>query len=170
MIRPTSLKPRPSIPGTLVELTPSDQALIDGANRGEAEAFEELYRRYRDWVVAVAYRYTGDRDDALDVLQDTFAYLFGKFPGFTLTARLTTFLYPVVKNLCVDRLRKRRPTVDMDSLADMLAAHRDANRRRRSATSPAVPPRQQREVLLLRFVDDFSLQQIAERSTSRSAR
>jgi RNA polymerase sigma-70 factor (ECF subfamily) len=109
-------------------LTPSDEALIDGANRGEVEAFEALYRRYRDWVVAVAYRHTGDRDDALDVLQDTFAYLFGKFPGFALTARLTTFLYPVVKNLCVD-LRKRRPTIDIDSWPTF-CQHRRRRRRR----------------------------------------
>jgi RNA polymerase sigma-70 factor (ECF subfamily) len=141
---------------------PSDEALIERANRGEADAFEALYRRYRDWVVAVAYRYTGDRDEALDVLQDTFAYLFGKFPGFALTARLTTFLYPVVKNLCVDRLRKRRPTVDVDTLADVLPAppteSATGDLQRLVQTLPAA----QREVLLLRFVDDFSLQQIAD--------
>lgn len=139
-----------------------DQTLIDRANRGDADAFEVLYRRYRDWVAAVAYRYTGDRDDALDVLQDTFAYLFGKFPGFTLTAQLKTFLFPVVRNLSLDRQRKRRPSVDVDELADVLPApdvgspHADLYRLLQ--TLPAA----QREVVVLRFVDDFSLQQIAE--------
>jgi RNA polymerase sigma-70 factor, ECF subfamily len=139
----------------------SDRALIERANRGDADAFEQLYLHHREWVVAVAYRFTGDREEALDVMQETFAYLFGKFPGFTLSARLTTFLYPVLKNLCVDRLRKRRPTLDANELADRLAA------------PPAPPsatdvqrllyrlPPQPREVLLLRFVDDLSLAQIA---------
>lgn len=146
----------------MIALTPSDVELIDAANRGEAEAFEALYRRYRDWVVAVAYRYTGDRDDALDVLQDTFAYLFGRFPGFALTARLTTFLYPVVRNLCVDRLRKRRPTIDIDSLADVLPAPPTDAATGDLLRLVQTLPTAQREVLLLRFVDDFSLQQIAE--------
>jgi RNA polymerase sigma-70 factor (ECF subfamily) len=140
----------------------TDDALIERANRGDADAFESLYRRYRDWVVALAYRYTGDRDEALDVLQETFVYLFGKFPGFTLTAQLTTLLFPVVRNLCIDRLRKRRPSIDIDELADMLPApqlgssHADLYRMLRTL------PVAQRDVLVLRFVDDLSLQQIAE--------
>jgi RNA polymerase sigma-70 factor (ECF subfamily) len=140
----------------------TDRALIDRANRGDADAFEALYHRYCDWVLSVAYRYTGDRDDALDVLQETFAYLFGKFPGFVPTAQLTTFLFPVVRNLSIDRLRKRRPSVDVDDLADVLpapdAGSSNADLHRLLQLLPAT----QREVLLLRFVDDLSLQQIAD--------
>jgi RNA polymerase sigma-70 factor (ECF subfamily) len=141
--------------------SPSDADLIDRGNRGEAQAFEELYVRHRDWVAALAYRFTGDREEALDVLQDTFSYFFGKFPGFALTAALRTFLYPTVKHLCLTRLRQRRPTVDIDDLAEMLVAPEpasgtaDLNRLVRSL------PAAQREVVLLRFVDDFSLEQIA---------
>ena len=60
---------------------PSDLELVERANRGDVDAFELLYRRHRDWVVALAERHTGSRDDALDVLQETFAYLFGRFPA-----------------------------------------------------------------------------------------
>jgi RNA polymerase sigma-70 factor (ECF subfamily) len=138
---------------------PSDLELVRRANGGEVEAFEALYRRYRDWVVALAERHTGNRDDALDVLQETFAYLFRRFPGFVLTAQLKTFLYPVVRNLSLDRVRRRRPEVDVATLADTLPA------------APAGPagdlgrlldamPAGQREVLLLRFADDLSLAQI----------
>jgi RNA polymerase sigma-70 factor (ECF subfamily) len=138
----------------------SDRALVERANRGAADALEQLYLRHRNWVITVAYRFTGEREEALDVLQDTFAYLFGKFPGFVLNARLRTFLYPVVKNLCIDRLRKRHPTLDVDALADHLPAPlapADADLHRLlQRVSPHA-----REVLLLRFVDDLSLEQIA---------
>lgn len=140
----------------------TDEKLIARANVGDAAAFELLYHRYRDWVVSVAYRYTGDRDEALDVMQDTFAYLFGKFPGFRLTARLTTFLYPVVKNRCVDHLRKRRPNVDVDELADVLPAPEQPGSTADVHRLLQHLPAQQREVVLLRFVDDLSLQQIAQ--------
>ena len=56
----------------------SDEQLIEAINRGEGEAFESLYYRYRDWVYNIAWRFTANREDALDVLQDTFIYLMGK--------------------------------------------------------------------------------------------
>jgi len=140
---------------------PSDLDLVARANRGEVDAFEALYRRYRDWVLALAERHTGNRDDALDVLQDAFAYLFGRFPGFVLTAQLKTFLYPVVRNLSLDRVRQRRPEVDVDTLADILPAPPVAASASDLSRLLAAMPAMQREVLLLRFADDLSLAQIA---------
>lgn len=139
----------------------SDLELVERANRGEVEAFEALYRRYRDWVVLLAERFTGNRDDALDVLQDTFAYLFGRFPGFVLTAQLKTFLYPVVRNLSLDRVRRRRPEVDVDELTDTLPAPPVATGGDLGRVLDSMPA-PQREVLLLRFADDLSLAQIGE--------
>ena len=46
----------------------SDQELIAAINGGDAAAFEVLYFRYRDWVAALAFRFTGDNDAVLDVL------------------------------------------------------------------------------------------------------
>lgn len=141
----------------------SDEALIERANRGDAAAFEALYLRHRDWVVSLAYRFTADRDEALDVLQDAFAYLFRKFPGFQLTASLRSFLYPTVKHLSLDRVRRRRPTVDVDDLADELPLHEPTASGAEPGLTRALDemPAAQREVVLLRFVDDMSLEQIA---------
>ena len=84
-----------------------DGDLVTAINGGEEGAFAVLYYRYRDWVVRLARRFTGNDDDALDVLQETFAYLLRKFPGFRLMASMTTFLYPAVKNLSIAARRKR---------------------------------------------------------------
>jgi RNA polymerase sigma-70 factor (ECF subfamily) len=137
-----------------------DKALVERANAGDEDAFEELYRRHRNWVVALAHRFTRDRDEALDVLQDSFAYLLAKFPGFELTASLRAFLYPVVKNLSLDRIRRRRPTVDVSELADELPAV-EAPSLSDVGRILATLPETHREVVLLRFVDDLRLQDIA---------
>src|SRR5438093_11805475 len=84
----------------------TDLELIAAINAGDAAAFEALYFRYRDWVAGLAYRFTGDSDAALDVLQETFLYFLRKFPGFRLTANLKTFLYPAVRNLSIAARRK----------------------------------------------------------------
>ena len=71
-----------------------DESLVARARRGDGDEDEDacaaLYRRHRDWVVGVAWRMTGSRDDALDVLQETFAYFFGRIadPAFTLTTTM----------------------------------------------------------------------------------
>src|SRR5688572_7946343 len=84
----------------------TDQDLIAAVNRGDAEAFEELYWRYRDWVARLAFRYTHDEDLALDVLQEVFVYFMKKFPGFELRCELKTFLYPAVRNVAIGMRRK----------------------------------------------------------------
>jgi DNA-directed RNA polymerase specialized sigma24 family protein len=93
----------------------SDQELVRLCNVGNAaeaaRAFDAIYQRHKDYVIRVALRFVrGDHDAALDVLQETFSYLLRKFPpsgdGLTLTAQLTTFLYPVAKNSAITLLRK----------------------------------------------------------------
>lgn len=133
------------------------------ANRGEVEAFEALYLRYRDWVVSLAYRYTRDRELALDVLQETFLYLLGKFPGFELTAKMTTFLYPTVRHLSVAMQSKatRQPAAVGGQLFEPPQDPGSAERMQGLAELMEALPVGQREVLQLRFADGLSLAEIA---------
>jgi len=142
----------------------SDHELIELVNKGDQEAFESLYHRYKDWVFQLAWRITGNRADALDVLQETFTYLLGKFPGFELTAAMTTFLYPVVRHVSFRIRSKSSRFVSEEEFLDELAAPQsEENEHYRSELAAVliVLPDQQREVLLMRFVDDMSLQEIA---------
>ncbi len=142
----------------------SDAALVAAANRGEVDAFEVLYRRYRDWVVTVAYHYTGDRELALDVLQETFLYVLGKFPGFELRSQMKTFLYPTVRHLSVSLQSKatRPPPPTSPRLFDPPPDPCAGERMRALAELMETLPAGQREVLILRFADGLSLAEIAE--------
>jgi RNA polymerase sigma-70 factor (ECF subfamily) len=142
----------------------SDSELIELINKGDPEAFERLYYRYRDWVYRLAWRFTSNRADALDVLQETFTYLLGKFPGFKLTSSMTTFLYPAVRHISITiSSKKSRIKTDEDMLGESVAATSQEAGLSRSELSAvlAILPQEQREVLLMRFVDDMSLQEIA---------
>jgi len=145
----------------------SDGELVRALNAGDPSAFDGLYYRYRDWVVRLARRFTGNDDDALDVLQETFSYVFRKFPGFVLTASMTTFLYPVVKNLSIAARRKRTRHAQLPEggAGPDPAAPDEVNYAKQREELMAVLaglPEGQREVLLLRFVDDMSLVEIAQ--------
>jgi RNA polymerase sigma-70 factor (ECF subfamily) len=144
----------------------TDLQLIAAINGGDEGAFEALYFRYRDWVVALAYRFTGDNDLALDVLQETFLYFLKKFPGFVLTAQLKTFLYPVVKNLSIGARRKAERHQSTEGELAVLENQPAAETAKTSTGDLekvlAELSAEQREVVLLRFVDGLSLNEIAE--------
>ena len=138
----------------------SDEALVAAVNIGDAAAFDALYYRHRDWVVNLAYRLTGDRELALDVLQETFLYWAKKFPGFELKARVATFLYPAVRNLSIAARRKlARVQGDVEAL-DTLPAP-EARRAEDLGILLQELDEEHREVLLLRFVDGLDLAEIA---------
>ena len=152
-----------------------DRELVELCNRGSrdgaVQAFESLYRRHRDYVTRVALRFGADREAAVDVLQETFLYLLKKFPpsgeGLVLTAQLRSLLYPVAKNLTLSSLRQRARLDDSEEFdPDRLPAPSAADPAERdparlsSALARLSPER--REVVLLRFVDDMSLQDIAD--------
>jgi RNA polymerase sigma-70 factor (ECF subfamily) len=143
----------------------SDQQLIAALNAGDADAFEPLYFRYRDWVVALAHRFTGDESLALDVMQETFLYLLKKFPGFRLTAQMKTFLYPAVKNLAIAARRKTSRTQSTEAeqlyLAQLPAADIAFTNSAELSAALANLSEDHREILLLRFVDDLALGEIA---------
>ncbi len=141
----------------------SDLELIAAINNGDSAAFEVLYLRYRDWVAALACRITGDNDAALDVLQETFLYVLRKFPGFRLTANFKTFLYPAVRNLSIAARRKAERYQATE--AELAQLEKTAAPAGESASDDldavlASLPEEQREVILLRFVDGLSLAEI----------
>jgi RNA polymerase sigma-70 factor (ECF subfamily) len=150
-------------PDRFSELT--DAELVEAGNAGDERALEELYSRYREWVVASAYRITREREDALDVLQDCFLYLFRKFPGFVLRAQMKTFLYPVVRNLALEKMRKRRRLTSLEEApVEAAAEDKDAAAVNGATLEAAVRrlPEAEREVVALRFSDEMKLGEIAK--------
>lgn len=138
----------------------TDQELVTAINSGDPSAFDLLYHRYKPWVVSLATRFTGDPDLALDVLQETFIYLLSKFPGFKLTSRLTTFLYPAVKNISIAARRKSARFTAARQPFDTLPAPAPAQQNELTTVISALPETH-REVVLMRFVDALSLEEIA---------
>jgi RNA polymerase sigma-70 factor (ECF subfamily) len=144
----------------------SDLDLIAAINAGDASAFDVLYFRYRDWVANLAWRFTGDSDAALDVMQETFLYVLKKFPGFRLTANFKTFLYPAVRNLSIAARRKTQRYQSSETEQTVLA---NAPAPNAAADNPSDLnyvlsglSEEHREVLLMRFVDGLGLAEIAE--------
>jgi RNA polymerase sigma-70 factor (ECF subfamily) len=142
----------------------TDEQLVERANSGQSEAFGELYYRYRDWVHTLAWRFTGQESLAADVVQEVFLHLLGKFPGFTLSAMMTTYLYPVTKHIALTMKASRGRMASVEEAGVDAEARPDTDQDRQRtelAAAMASLPEEQREVVLMRFVDEMSTEETA---------
>ena len=114
-------------------------------------------------MTGLAYRFTGHHDDSLDVLQETFAYFVRKFPGFELTAQMTTFLYPAVRNLSIAARKKRQRSTSSEENLDLFAESSAEESLERDDFSQMLKSLSDahREILLMRFVDNMTQPEIA---------
>ena len=81
---------------------------------GDRQAFERLVRRYQQPVITVAYRMLGDWEDAREAAQDTFVKVFQSVNGFDLSRKISTWLYRILVNTCIDY--RRRQNVATESI------------------------------------------------------
>ena len=100
-------------PGCLNSVThsnvePEELREVDAAASGDREARRALFERHRTAAFAVAFRVTGRREDALDVVQDAFIKAFDALGGFQRGASFRTWLLRIVGNRALDVVRARR--------------------------------------------------------------
>jgi len=83
-----------------------DAELLARHVAGEPDAFGELVRRHRDRLWAVALRTLGDREEAADAVQDALVSAFRAAHTFRGQSAVTTWLYRITVNACLDRARR----------------------------------------------------------------
>jgi RNA polymerase sigma-70 factor (ECF subfamily) len=92
--------------------------LLAGLRARDDEAYGDLVRRYRRRLSAVARRLLANEEDVADAVQDTFVSFFRSIESFTGQSGLWTWLYRIVWNGCLTRLRyrTRHPALSLDAL------------------------------------------------------
>ena len=146
----------------------SDEALLVAFGNGDRDAARELTQRLTPTVLGYAARLLGDRAEAEDVAQEAMLRLWRIAPKWRQgEARITTWLYRVVSNLCTDRLRRRRevaldaiaePVDDAPSVGEKIAADQ-----RQAALQAALLelPERQRQAVVLRHIEGIANPEIA---------
>lgn len=112
------------MPGPVIDLHVYDDEtqLLHGLRRREADACTCFVKRYAPMVYGRALRLLGDADEAEGVLQQTFIKACERFQDFAGESSMGTWLYRIATNEALMRLRRRRPQVEIDSLAEVLDA------------------------------------------------
>lgn len=135
---------------------PDDRALIRRVGRRDEAAFTQLVNRYQDRLFTVAHRLLGNRADAEDAVQRAFLNCYLKSGSYDPRWQVSTWLYRILTNVCVDELRRRRggelPTPPAPRRP---GEHLDVRRALERV------PTEARLLLALRYVDGLSYEELA---------
>ena len=85
-----------------------DELLSRRAQRGDADAFEQLLLEHQKNVYNLCYRMAGNPDDAMDLSQETFLRAWRCLDQYQFASAFSTWLYRLCSNICIDFLRRRR--------------------------------------------------------------
>jgi len=86
----------------------TDEQLIRRFQAGDETAFEEIVNRYKNRLMNFAYRFVLDREEAEDIVQDTFLKVYQNRYAYKEIAKFSTWIYTITANLAKTILRKRR--------------------------------------------------------------
>src|SRR6266571_3499699 len=93
----------------------NERELVERCRRGDEGAFQELVDEYKNLVYALIARTVQDRTRAEDLAQDVFLRIHRGLPYFRGEARLSTWIYRIVANVCAQDQTRREAMVSFDS-------------------------------------------------------
>ena len=158
-----------------------DAALMLRVKQGDRPAFEELVEKYKQPVMNLVYRTLPDATEAEDLAQHVFLQVFKSAHRYEVSAKFTTWLFTIARNLCLNEIR-RRSRHPADSLDETFADNEEQPIRQPEdlkALSPpdsllqdeleekveaalAELPEKQRTAILMCRGDEFSYEDIAK--------
>lgn len=143
--------------------------------RGDAAAFDILFRKYQDYVYNIVYGIVGSAEESRDITQEVFVQVYRALPRFRHGARFATWLYRIAVNRAVDAARAPRrwrfwPILEEPALRQRPAdaaqqPEQVAARRADTEEIQAILMRcslAHRQALALRYYKELSLEEIAE--------
>lgn len=121
---------------------------------------ERIYNQYSEMLFRLSYSMLQSREDAEDVLQDVFVKILSRPFDFNSAEHERAWLVRVTLNRCHDVLRKKkiRRYTPLEDIVSLPAEEKDMSILREVQALPS----DKREVVLLRYFEDFSVQEIAE--------
>ena len=147
-------------------------ALLRGVRDGDRQAFVNIVSLYQKKVYLLAYSYFKNREDAMEILQETFLRFYQKIDLFQEGRNFQSWLLQIAKNLCIDYDRKnykrRREMESTKTVEELNVAADNEGREERSSDLKDIFKRclgelaeKQRMIFTMRHYNDLKYQEIA---------
>src|SRR5579871_254381 len=120
------------------EISDPDAALMLRVKRGDRAAFAQLVEKYKQPVMNFIYRTLRDETEAEDLAQNVFLQVYKSRDRYERTAKFSTWLFTIARNLCLNEIR-RRTRHPAESLEETHTEHEDLPQRQYEDTKVALP-------------------------------
>lgn len=149
-------------------------ALAERAKNGDREAFMEITSRYQKNVFQLAYSFFQNREDALDIVQDTFLRIYRKMHYYEPGKSFKNWVLQIAKNLCIDRYRKNHKKHDQkvlggDEIEEIQLTDDKGNERNSNTDIKRIVakclkqlPERQRMIFVMKHYNELKYKEIAE--------
>lgn len=152
-----------------------DVELVERHRCGDARAFNEVYARFEEMVFNLAFRLSGNYEEAADLTQEIFLRVYRHLGSFGGRSSLKTWIFRIAVNHCRDRLSRWRPQTqplgddpsegevsyaDPSRGPEELAVAADEGRRVAEGLAKLAPVF--REAVVLRDIEGLSYEEIAD--------
>jgi len=88
---------------------------IKQVRKGDQNAFGEIVELYKDKVFQLCFRMLGNSHEAEDTSQEAFIRAYINIERYNIDRKFSTWLYRIATNLCIDRIRKKKPDYYLDA-------------------------------------------------------
>jgi len=139
-----------------------EEQVIKRCREGDLDAYRRIYDRYGQPLLRTAGRLLGSPQEAEDAVQETFLKLFRGIDGFRCGARFSTYLFQILRNTCIDMLRKRKPyagDITEMNVPDAPSSHELAHSLARAVDGL---PEQMKTCFVLFAVEQYSQEEVAD--------
>ncbi|WP_085993610.1 RNA polymerase sigma factor SigW [Oceanobacillus senegalensis] len=152
---------------------------ISQVKRGDQAAYSEIVELFQDRIFHHCYRMLMNRHEAEDIAQEAFIRAYVNINSFDVNRKFSTWLYRIATNLCIDRIRKRKPDYYLDAEikgTDGLNMYSQLSSKEPLPNEKVesielqhyihheisnLPPKY-RSIIILRYLEEFSLQEISD--------
>ncbi|OPA78373.1 RNA polymerase subunit sigma [Paenibacillus selenitireducens] len=146
-----------------------EQELIRAAQSGDRDALITLLRNIETHVYRTAYYILNNEQDAMDASQEALIRIYSKINSYEEKAQFKTWVQRIVTNICIDKFRRNKPSVSIDE--HELVFQGDDNVEQEVMSTYVAKdiqeaieklPEHHRAVVVLRYLQDFSYNEIAD--------
>jgi len=142
----------------------SEREILLLVKRGKKEAYQAIVERYMKRAYYIALGFVRNPQDALDISQEAFIKAFRRIKSFDIERPFFPWFYKLMKNFCLDHLKRRSriQEVPLDEGRVLKEEHEDREMKEVLWRGIESLPLEQKEVIILRYFQQLSYQEISE--------
>jgi len=142
----------------------SENEILALVKQGDAQAYQQIVKKYMQTAYYIALGFVHNHQDALDLSQESFIKAFRKIKSFDAGRPFFPWFYRILKNLCIDHFKRirRRREIPLEESYFLIQDREDKEMKEAMWQGIKKLPFEQKEIIILRYFREYSYEEIAE--------